>query len=67
LNPQGGVTRGQRAATISSGQAQLGIGQRESQHKQVFRRTYSSNSIKTRSVSIPKYQVCRIGLTFRLK
>jgi protein-serine/threonine kinase len=57
LNPSAGGTRGQRAATISSGakakdiQAQLGIGQAESHHKQVFRRTYSSNSIKTRSVS----------------
>jgi len=59
LNP-GGITRGQRAVTISSGskakdiQAQLGIGgpgPKESHHKQVFRRTYSSNSIKTRSVS----------------
>jgi protein-serine/threonine kinase len=58
LNP-GGITRGQRAATISSGakakdiQAQLGIGgPGVSHHKQVFRRTYSSNSIKTRSVSL---------------
>lgn len=61
LNPMGAVTRGQRAATVSSGtkakdiQAQLGIGSgsNESHHKQVFRRTYSSNSIKTRSVSLP--------------
>lgn len=59
LNPMGSVTRGQRAATVSSGskakdiQAQLGIGSKESHHKQVFRRTYSSNSIKTRSVSLP--------------
>jgi protein-serine/threonine kinase len=57
LNPSAG-TRGQRAATISSGakakdiQAQLGLGHSESHHKQVFRRTYSSNSIKTRSVSL---------------
>lgn len=62
LNPMGAVTRGQRAATVSSGtkardlQAQLGIGQKESHHKQVFRRTYSSNSIKTRSVSVPSLE-----------
>jgi protein-serine/threonine kinase len=57
LNPNPIGVRGQRAATISSGakakdiQAQLGLGVAgESHHKQVFRRTYSSNSIKTRSV-----------------
>lgn len=59
LNPNPTGVRGQRAATISSGakakdiQAQLGLGVAgagESHHKQVFRRTYSSNSIKTRSV-----------------
>jgi protein-serine/threonine kinase len=60
LNPNPSGVRGQRAATISSGaktkdiQAQLGLGVAgESHHKQVFRRTYSSNSIKTRSVRSP--------------
>jgi protein-serine/threonine kinase len=60
LNPNPTGVRGQRAATISSGaktkdiQAQLGLGVAgESHHKQVFRRTYSSNSIKTRSVRSP--------------
>jgi len=64
LNPNPIGVRGQRAATISSGaktkdiQAQLGLGVAgESHHKQVFRRTYSSNSIKTRSVrSIPFFR-----------
>jgi protein-serine/threonine kinase len=74
LNP-GGVTRGQRAATISSGakakdiQAQLGIGgPGVSHHKQVFRRTYSSNSIKTRSVSFcPCLLEYGVDLMSRLK
>lgn len=63
LNPTAGHTRGLRAQTVSSGtkakdiQAQLGIGLKESHHKQVFRRTYSSNSIKTRSVSISLFHV----------
>jgi len=70
LNPNPVGVRGQRAATISSGakakdiQAQLGLGvSGESHHKQVFRRTYSSNSIKTRSVSWP--YITRIQLINR--
>ncbi|EIW70149.1 hypothetical protein TREMEDRAFT_43766 [Tremella mesenterica DSM 1558] len=60
-------TRGARALTVGAAsgrareiQASLGVGLglndamdgKESNHKQVFRRTYSSNSIKTRSVAV---------------
>jgi protein-serine/threonine kinase len=38
-------------STLGSGEIAPGGGLRDSHHKQVFRRTYSSNSIKTRSVS----------------
>ncbi|WVQ78437.1 hypothetical protein IAT38_000523 [Cryptococcus sp. DSM 104549] len=76
LSPSPGVsakgTRGARALTtgatavpknIRELQGQLGVGgQGESHHKQVFRRTYSSNSIKTRSVEVSASSFQKIKL-----
>jgi protein-serine/threonine kinase len=60
-------TRGSRALTASAAhkkdaQAALGISASESHHKQVFRRTYSSNSIKTRSVEVSPSSFQKIKL-----
>ncbi|WVQ99027.1 hypothetical protein IAU59_006159 [Kwoniella sp. CBS 9459] len=64
-------TRGARAHTTSAAQpknvrelqAQLGVGgSGDSHHKQVFRRTYSSNSIKTRSVEVTPSSFQKIKL-----
>ena len=59
-------TRGARSLTASAAlkkdaQAALGVGL-ESHHKQVFRRTYSSNSIKTRSVEVSASSFQKIKL-----
>ncbi|OCF32057.1 AGC/RSK/RSK-UNCLASSIFIED protein kinase [Kwoniella heveanensis BCC8398] len=64
-------TRGARAHTTSAAQpknvrelqAQLGVGgSADSHHKQVFRRTYSSNSIKTKSVEVTPSSFQKIKL-----
>ncbi|WVF71874.1 hypothetical protein IAT40_006684 [Kwoniella sp. CBS 6097] len=64
-------TRGARAHTTSAAQpknvrelqAQLGVGSSaDSHHKQVFRRTYSSNSIKTKSVEVTPSSFQKIKL-----
>ncbi|WRT67439.1 uncharacterized protein IL334_004410 [Kwoniella shivajii] len=67
-------TRTTRAHTVSAAQpkhirelqAQLGVGSPggngEAHHKQVFRRTYSSNSIKTRSVEVTPSSFQKIKL-----
>ena len=62
LNPSGVTANGTRAArSLTAGaasqpknsRAMLGVGSpKEPHHKQVFRRTYSTNSIKTRSVRL---------------
>ena len=59
-------TRGARSLTASAASkkeahAALGI-VKESHHKQVFRRTYSSNSIKTRSVEVSPSSFQKIKL-----
>lgn len=59
-------TRGARSLTASAAskkdaQAALGLAN-ESHHKQVFRRTYSSNSIKTRSVEVSPSSFQKIKL-----
>lgn len=62
-------TRANRSLTASAAskkdaQAALGVGagDREPHHKQVFRRTYSSNSIKTRSVEVSPSSFQKIKL-----
>jgi protein-serine/threonine kinase len=77
LNPSGlsaTGTRGARSLTVSAAGtsngskardagASLGVGlPKESHHKAVFRRTYSSNSIKTRSVEVTPSSFQKIKL-----
>ena len=70
LNPNGLSATGTRAArSLTAGaaakkdvHAALGIGLSDSRHKQVFRRTYSSNSIKLKSVEVSPSSFQKIKL-----